>query len=607
MSSGQDEGGFKRRQGQKEWREYLERHAANGMSIFAGRQPTGYGKTESIIDGYDCFRHRLGCNRVLIVVPTTTQEIAYAKELHTKAKAMRIPLSGVVVADSAARTFRYHRQNQAEVYIVTIQRLWSAVTGRNARGNWLVELIETGRWCGAADEYHHYADDNSWGQVFRQLPSITPWMALSATPERRQGEPIFGKPVVNISYQAALEEKSPEGKPAKILKDVQIKIREYGVDMQVAGGEVLTRTTTELREEINTEGIDEWEARKQLRYLTKYCSPIIGHGLAELNYLRNRAPRNAQPVMLVYAFSCAHAQSLCRIIGGAAPGLRVDWAGTGPNGRLDAENDKIIDAFKRGDLDVLVQVNIASEGFNCPAICVILDLSLTGFSPQKLQAYGRGTRWYFDLPLTIFIPTDSNMASLAQLRAGIFDLPVDTIPPREQCDCCPLCPRCIHHPWEPKTLPSIHVLNALLIGGEDYVPSREEVYGVAARMNQKPGFEGHFDVANNEEHFNIIRDALREYQQANQRRQSEAESLAYWIGRVKTSVGVLAYNVLMSTIGSVEKSALADICKRINSRWIYHTHRSHDAMTSADFQEKHQWLDTINQDIIKGRVPPWLA
>ncbi len=615
VPSSQNQSGFVRRKGQIEWRNYLEAHGGEPWHwAFTARMPTGYGKTESILDGYDVLRRLCGCSRLLIVVPTQTQEDAYVKELVKKAKTMGISLFGlgVVSAISAPVTLTYHRKNQAEVFVMTVQRLVSAVSGRNARSNWLTDLISSGRWCGAADEYHHYADDNVWGQAFRQLPQVSPWMALSATPDRRQGETIFGNPVVNITYRHALDDEH-------VVKDVSFKVREYGVAIQVADGEVLKRTTSELREEINTEKIDQWEARKQLRYLTKYCSPILVQALGDLNDCHVHAPIGAYlPQMLVYGFSCAHAQSLCEIIRGHAPGLRVDWAGTGPHGRSDSENKRVINAFKGLDdqdrdvaptLDVLVQVNIASEGFNCPPVCIIVDLALSGFSPQKLQAYGRGTRRYYAFPLTIYVPTDSNVASLAALRADLFDKPIDVLPPSEVCECCDRCPQCEHHEEQPKELPDLEVLDALLIGGQDYQPSPDVVAGVATVMNRREAAAGsskRYDVAHNVEDYNFIRDVLTEYHQETQSQQSESTRRAYWTVKVTKAVGTVAYHVVMRKNGSHEKSLLADLCKRINGRWKWE-HQGHDAMTSADFRTKYLWLKDLDHRVIAGELPLWLV
>jgi len=305
--------------------------------------------------------------------------------------------------------------------------------------------------------------------------------------------------------------------------------------------------------------------------------------------------------MLVYAYSCAHAKSLCQIIGGHAPGLRVDWVGTGPNGRSDTENTNIIGRFKGGAGDVLVQVNIASEGFNCPPVSVIVDLSLTGFGPQKLQAYGRGTRVYYGFPLVIYIPTDSNVARHAYRMAGLFDLPVDTEAPSGPCTCCPACPRCEHHEGKLFDLPDLHVLSAMLIGGHDFEPTAAQVYDVATRLSRR------LDPKNNPEDFQEVYEAMTAVHRIKQEEMSEGATLAFWQEKVTKAVSTVAVNVALKIHGRVEKSLMGDLCRRINGRWKHERRSSHDMMTAGEFEQKYTWLIHINDDVKLGTLPVWLA
>jgi len=608
---GEDESGFKRRVAQERWRRLLDE--TDPRPVYTARMATGYGKTESIIDGYDRLRERHRASRLLIVVPTTTQEDAYRDSLQRKARYMGIHISGAYVADSVPRIVRAHRRNEAEVFIITVQRLVSSVGFKNARGNWLYELLETGAWVGAADEYHHYALENLWGQVLQSLTQIRQWMALSATPERKQGSTIFGAPLITVSYADALNEKT-------VVKDVKLKVREYGVDIALENTDAPLRvTTSQLREQIGNEPVDKFEARKQLRYLTKYCTPILQHATAELEALYLDAPTGARPQMLVYAFSCAHAKSLCTLVSALAPGFTVDWAGTGPNGRSQADNDRVVSSFldtykadgktvdREHTLDILIQVNIAAEGFDSRPVCVIADLSLTGFSPQKIQAYGRGSRFYYNMLLTIFVPTDSNVAALAATYGNepyrLFDEPVDTRPPGDGCECCEACPNCLHHREGPKELPPFDVIDALLIGGVDYEPSKETVVGTAADMGTMMGRT--LDPLHNRADYETVTDILRKHQQRLRSEQSTMMQLDHWTQKVRRAVGLTARNVLLATDGFVEKSKLGDLCKAINTQWRIAV-AAHDAMTITDFQNKYRWLEGINKAIVLGNIPTWL-
>jgi hypothetical protein len=327
--------------------------------------------------------------------------------------------------------------------------------------------------------------------------------------------------------------------------------------------------------------------------------------------------------MLVYAYSCRHAEALCQILRAYAPGLRVDWAGTGPNGRSEEDNERVKAEFldkyefdkrtrKMGvvgphTLDVLVQVNMAAEGFNSRPVCVIVDLALTGFGPQKLQAYGRGTREYFGQQLTIFVPTDSNVAALVQQYGTephrIFDEPVDTVPPSSRCTCCAACPDCEHHPFDPIEIPDFDVFNATLIGGHDYEPTSEEVRGVAVSLVKQAGHQIVIDVEHNQTHYDMVSRAIADWQRITQQQQSEASRLKTLQSQVAAAVGTCAYNV--NKLRNLGFTSLGELCKRINGRWKYE-HCAHDAMMADEFEQKLQWLRKLNRAIIDGCCPPWL-
>jgi superfamily II DNA or RNA helicase len=607
---------FMRRQGQQAWREFIDAHPEHDE--YPGRFPTGYGKTESILDGYESLRLSRKRNRLLIIVPTETQLDQYVSDLERKARRMGISLTGVKSAESTPATLRYHKLNKAEVFVTTVQRVLVAVKGQSRVGNWLDDLLFDGNWVGAADEYHHYAHDDTgqprpegslgWGEALRKLTRIHQWLAVSATPTRKSGSTIFGEPVVSVSYQEALTE--------GVVKDVAIRIRDYAVDVELGDGTPRSFTTTELREAIGTENVDAWETRRQLRYLARYCSPILLHAISELGHLSISAAPQVRPQLLVYVHSCALAEVMHDLVSTLAPGFQVNWVGTGINGRPDQENTRIIDAFKDvydddGEiiqphtLDILIQVNKASEGFDSKPVCIIVDLSLGGFGPQKLQQYGRGSRHYYGMPLVIYVPTDSVIARLAEYRAGIFDLPVDEHIPesRQRKDPTEDPP----DQWTP--LPRSHVLDAQLIGGQDFDPTREEVLGVAryiARLKTaERGAPVHLDPEGNQDDYQLVREALRMfYRRSEQELNTEARK-KFWAEKVRLASGKVARLLIMTAHpGQFDKALFKPYMQRINATWGQ-THHYHDAMTDTDFRDKYNWLCDIEQQVHNQGVPAW--
>ena len=610
---GKNSGGWQFRPGQLGFLDYLAAHA--DRDTFPGRYPTGYGKTEIIAAAYALMRDRQQCNRLLIVVPSETQEDQYADDLHRKAKRAGLKIRGVVSASRTERTLKYHRRNEAEIFVATIQRIEVATSGKGI--NWISELLETGMWAGAADEYHHYAKHNRWGAAIGELQryGIKKWIALSATPTRLIGQTVFGAPPPEcvLTYEQAFSESPPA------VKDVAIKVREYGVTIEDIAGQILNCTASDLINEAKDLGIDKWEARKQVRYLSKYCSPILFHAVQELEQLTLESPPAARPQLLVYAHSCLHAKAICNILRGVAPGLNIEWAGTGPNGRDDSQDiirrfsdevDETGRVVTPHELDALVQVNMASEGFNSSPVCIVVDLSLTGLGPQKLQQYGRGTRTYFKLPLTIYLPTDSQMAKFGSLRRGIFDTDFENaeikIPPPDGPDE-PTGPG----PWCPP-LPMIEVIDAILMDCFDYQPSREQIIQTAPAIAQGKSLqEGRIvllDPQNNDADYKLIEAALIGYHRRHQGEKSEEQLRLLWQGNVGRAVGQVArdyVNVTTFAGESFEKSRLGDACKRINTRWKI-MHDGHEAMTSAEFKNKYAWLVKIQEEVRNGGIPTWL-
>ena len=172
--------------------------------------------------------------------------------------------------------------------------------------------------------------------------------------------------------------------------------------------------------------------------------------------------------MLVYVHSCAMAQAICELVQALAQDLR--WIGLAQEAMEDLiqkmrpflphlRTNTMTLASLQGRIRWMSWCKSIrrSEGFDSKPVCVILDLSLSGFGPQKLQQYGRGTRYYYGLPLVIYVPTDSAIAPLAYLMSGIFDLPIDTKIPGPTSESSPE-PR-----WSPAPAP-MSLMRTLLAG-----------------------------------------------------------------------------------------------------------------------------------------------
>lgn len=90
---------------------------------------------------------------------------------------------------------------------------------------------------------------------------------------------------------------------------------------------------------------------------------------------------------IIYAINQAHGKDICRQYEEA--GLKVAYIDSNTK---QTERDTIIERFKKGVIEILVNVNIFSEGFDCPDIEFIQLGRPTKSLAMYLQQVGRGLR-----------------------------------------------------------------------------------------------------------------------------------------------------------------------------------------------------------------------
>jgi superfamily II DNA or RNA helicase len=86
----------------------------------------------------------------------------------------------------------------------------------------------------AADEFHRYADENTWGEAIKSLSPVFT-VAVSATPDRtdRSAKVIEGKPDVDVTLSDAVDEEA--------IRRVVIHVMDYTVDLTMGGEQVPER------------------------------------------------------------------------------------------------------------------------------------------------------------------------------------------------------------------------------------------------------------------------------------------------------------------------------------------------------------------------------
>ena len=403
---------FVPRKGQQDLIKYLP--AIKSGDILSAQWPTGYGKSIGFAIAWRyCFENKIA-NRLLMVVANDIQRSQIVNDFAGDCKTVEAPCEGGIrVFDRSAADVREARSGKVNVFVCTVHALEASNRGGL---NSIRELLETPgtKWMIGFDEFHHYGEDMPWGDAAKAyLPLSSFALAMSATPYRRGSDVVFPTPELVVTYQQAVDEKA--------VKKIICHSYHYAVAVIDENGDVTNYQTSDLMEE-SKGNIDAWEERRSIRYSPQYLHPLIINPLNRLGEKRAETGQRLQ--MLVRAMSCLHAKAVCDQVKVFAGHLRVDWIGTGYNGRTEDENRAVVNGFcppkglngKRPDpsIDVLVQVSMAGEGFDSINVAEIVDLypvsskAASGKATQDKQFYGRGARFIkgTDTRLHVNVPTD---------------------------------------------------------------------------------------------------------------------------------------------------------------------------------------------------------
>lgn len=258
----------------------------------------------------------------------------------------------------------------------------------------------------ALDELHRYSDHGEWGKsigvLLEQKPEFV--LGLTAAKNRTDGQPVaMNKPdaVIEVTHRDALEEQA--------IRQFVPNVHDYLVTIEFQS-EVYDVKTSELAKlegdyikAKEAKGIPAQKALSQARdaiaYKDKYISPLVQNAVDCLYNKRQRIgldglPLTQQHRMLVFARDQKHAEHLKSYFVGYS-GLSADWIG---EKRPDELNEQILRDFISGKLDVMINVNKASEGFNCVQCSVMLFLNNIGETVTILQQLGRGLRRNYAIP-----------------------------------------------------------------------------------------------------------------------------------------------------------------------------------------------------------------
>lgn len=570
--------------------------------------PTGYGKTRAALGAYLILRARGIVDRAIIGVPSDDLRDQWAEDCREECAKLGHDITGALGLKKAMEAaFRHSQQQKAEVFIMSYQQMLG-------HEDLIADLCRTGKFLFIGDEFHHLAKKQPWGKAVMKA-KVAHTLLLSATPIRTDKKPTLG------AYQYT------EGDGYTLIPDVMVTLKEaldeqairrpighiqhYFIDV-ISGdtGKPERITTSSLREEGIT-NFDEYETRKQLRYVGRYLSRILVEALDTLTLKNIEHPGQHQ--MLVFAMSCHHAESVCAQLNALADEPIADWVGVT---RPEQENAAIKTAYKENRLLCLVQVDMISEGFDISRCSVLVFLHLLKSQSKLLQQLGRGLRRNKELIFAedqcdVYVSADTELAEL--IRSLSYSLrPMEEDDEPDECHCCLECPQCDHH-W--RDIPDINVLDAHYERTEEVSPdysSGMDVDSALYRLAKAAGIPEEWIVQRPEAFANFGR-SLTGIKTSEQKQKvlSDTQQLLFWKGNVGRAVN-LATSHFMKRLGKLHgevESEWAGIIKRqIHAKWLQvNGGVGHKESTVEDLQKKYKWLQDLDQEHrIAGVVPSWI-
>lgn len=621
LSRGENKNGFAARPGQSRLIEWLLDHAETALRLCV-RWPGGYGKTIGIALAYMIMRQAGRVNRLLVVVANDQQRAQFRRDFPATCRRIGLSIKGECVweFDKATRAVRASKTNRCEVFVATIQMV--SATNRKATDPLIDLLSDDNAWMLAADEYHHYAQEKDWGKSLQRVcQNVKFSLAMSATPTRDGNATIFGKPDLEVTYREAVDQGA--------VKKLWLRRYHYTVKATTGDGNEVEYTTDELRQHFDNESLSEFEERVGLRYSTKYIHPMI---LEPLLRLQDRRAASGKPLqMLIRAMSCRHAKYICKVVQDVAPGLRVNWVGSGPNGQPEHVNSSVIEQFvppagKDPQLDVLVQVQKVGEGSDSVMVCEIVDLALAnidGASNQLKQFIFRGSRVVPGLAseqqyCNVNVPSDAKLAGLEQDKRLIGVSLMDWIdgnyskagselnqeqPPRDE----------QFNPAPEDFLSIVVRRNAELTEVTDDMRGHfmKFVNGMNGCVVDS---SSHWDVENNPEHLEAAKRAYLVVANKHAAEMDEQAQLEQRAQKFEAEVGRLASHgakiVSRATGEEISGKLIGKLAKKINGNLKAAIGLGREAWLDEDFDRAgrilHAWGCAI-RDRVEGKgVLPWL-
>ncbi len=391
---------FSFRDGQRAFLAKLAKAYQEGRTDHLGVFVPGYGKTLTALASFAVARAMGVSDTLVVFVPRSNlqEQYADADEMARMLRWIGAPRMPFCVAD-ADRVFV--KNPEIPIVIATYQYACGESGTRD-----LQRYCNQGAPLFVLDEIHHLPEEGTWSQAVGRLPYDS-LIGLSGTPLRSDGQPLFGVPhdVVagddgreQLHYRAlhevSLRDAHAEG---QILKRIEAHVIDYTITMvEEDTGEEVEVSLGELRDEVgrDTSHLDRYFARRSLRFHDVYLDTLLGPAVGRLQKKRAgqigaEDGRNHQ--MLVTCMSNRHAADVLDFME-----RRYGWLSATRIGQDVPRDERVerLEAYRQGEVDVMVQVDMIGEGTDIKTISVIAKLDLVSARSKTLQQIFRGMRYY---------------------------------------------------------------------------------------------------------------------------------------------------------------------------------------------------------------------
>jgi superfamily II DNA or RNA helicase len=564
--------------------------------------PTGYGKTYTALACYSVLKMLGEVNRLLVIFPTDAQLLQFEESTPLKFSEYEIegPKKVCDVRFFGSQAIRQHQKNECQVFGITVQSL----IGSRGMDN-IATMLERGRWMIVVDEYHHYGIDKPFGAAVAALNHEF-LLCMSATSYRPGDDSAFGPPDIEVSYLDAEEEQA--------VKPLCGHAYHYKIDAIDDGNEVISFTTDELYKAAGDESakaIEKLLIDRKLRWSPKYISPLITNPIDRM--LSQRLKTGFRLQAIVGAMCVSHAELVCDQIRSTFPDLKVDWVGTGCNGRTPEQNKKIIRQFAPTDgsdhsLDILVHVGMAGEGLDTVYVSEVIHLNAANVNNTNNQENGRAARYLPGVDGHINFDACSGFAIRGYVGRAIMHA-MDCNPPGDHGDDDDeQGPGGTDIDWtELPPEPTIRIVDVECISIDS---GDETVKKMASWMVDNVKGWTKDDLKNPDcEVWKHAIEGTKRMRQQEADECNEKSRVKQWQESLERALTIVTSNVVKATSkpdSRQQNSLRSDIRKRINTKKKAEIGGVQNSIES--YQSHYQWVTKLNEFIVRTKeVPLWLS